>query len=349
MQRRRLTQGLAAAWAVGGLPALAAGQPQADAAAAGVKVLRYAFSVAETSFDPAQISDLYSRTSPPHLRRAANLRPSRAAVQAQAADGRGDARGVGRLPHLHDPHPARHLLRRRSGVQGQPARARRRGLRLLVQAHRRPEAEEPGQSALEEEGIVGLQELRDEAVRTKKPFDYDSPVEGLRALDRYTLRVQAARAATALPRDLGGARHLRRGRARGGRVLRRRDHGASGGHRAVPARGMAAQLAHRARAQPRLPRARSTTPSRTPTTPRGRRLLKRFQGRRLPMIDRVEISIIEQSQPRWLSFVNGEQDVALPGADRVRRRRRCPSGKVAPEPRARGRAGLVARPAATSR
>jgi hypothetical protein len=29
------------------------------------KVLRYAFRVAETGFDPAQITDLYSRTSPP--------------------------------------------------------------------------------------------------------------------------------------------------------------------------------------------------------------------------------------------------------------------------------------------
>ncbi|MGI9154104.1 MAG: ABC transporter substrate-binding protein, partial [Rubrivivax sp.] len=35
----------------------------ATAAASGAsKTLRYAFQIAETSFDPAQISDLYSRT-----------------------------------------------------------------------------------------------------------------------------------------------------------------------------------------------------------------------------------------------------------------------------------------------
>ena len=35
---------------------------RADAAPAGQKVLRYAFRIAESSFDPAQITDLYSRT-----------------------------------------------------------------------------------------------------------------------------------------------------------------------------------------------------------------------------------------------------------------------------------------------
>jgi ABC-type transport system substrate-binding protein len=42
----------------------------------------------------------------------------------------------------------------------------------------------------------------------------------------------------------------------------------------------------------------------------GQALLARFKGRRLPMIDRVEISIVEEEQPRWLSFVNGEADLA---------------------------------------
>ncbi len=40
---------------------LAFGRAQAQAQAE-PKVLRYAFRIAETGFDPAQISDLYSRT-----------------------------------------------------------------------------------------------------------------------------------------------------------------------------------------------------------------------------------------------------------------------------------------------
>ena len=41
----------------------------------------------------------------------------------------------------------------------------------------------------------------------------------------------------------------------------------------------------------------------------GQALLARFKGRRLPMVDRVEISIIEEAQPRWLTFLNGEHDL----------------------------------------
>jgi len=46
----------------------------------------------------------------------------------------------------------------------------------------------------------------------------------------------------------------------------------------------------------------------------GQALLARFKGRRLPMVDRVEISIVSESQPRWLSFLGGRFDhIALPG------------------------------------
>jgi len=61
----------------------------------------------------------------------------------------------------------------------------------------------------------------------------------------------------------------------------------------------------------------------------GQALLARFKGRRLPMVDRVEISIIEEEQPRWLSFVNGEADVAYRvGYQYVTLA--MPNGKVAP-------------------
>jgi len=44
----------------------------------------------------------------------------------------------------------------------------------------------------------------------------------------------------------------------------------------------------------------------------GQALLQRFKGRRLPMVDRVEVSIIEETQPRWLSFLNREFDLIFP-------------------------------------
>jgi ABC-type oligopeptide transport system substrate-binding subunit len=75
------------------------------------KVLRVALRSAETGFDPAMISDLYSRTiTPPifealygydHLARAAKVKPLTAV----------GARGVGRLSHLDHPYRARYLFR----------------------------------------------------------------------------------------------------------------------------------------------------------------------------------------------------------------------------------------------
>ena len=41
---------------------------------------------------------------------------------------------------------------------------------------------------------------------------------------------------------------------------------------------------------------------------RGQQVLARLKGRKLPLVDRVELSIIDESQPRWLSFLNAEQD-----------------------------------------
>ena len=68
-----------------------------SAAAQSLKVLRYAFPVAETGFDPAQISDLYSRTvaanifeaplTYDYLARPAKVKPQTAASMPEISDG----------------------------------------------------------------------------------------------------------------------------------------------------------------------------------------------------------------------------------------------------------------------
>jgi len=35
----------------------------------------------------------------------------------------------------------------------------------------------------------------------------------------------------------------------------------------------------------------------------------RLKGKRIPLVDRVEVSIIDEQQPRWLAFLNGQVDV----------------------------------------
>ncbi len=73
----------------------------------------------------------------------------------------------------------------------------------------------------------------------------------------------------------------------------------------------------------------STTRIRTLTMPKARRCWRSLKGRKLPMIDRVEVSIIEEVQPRWLSFLNKQSDVAwLVPFDFVNTA--APNGKLAP-------------------
>jgi ABC-type transport system substrate-binding protein len=42
---------------------------------------------------------------------------------------------------------------------------------------------------------------------------------------------------------------------------------------------------------------------------KGQEILARQKGKRLPMVGRVEIYVIEEVQPRWLAFLNGDLDL----------------------------------------
>jgi ABC-type transport system substrate-binding protein len=71
----------------------------------------------------------------------------------------------------------------------------------------------------------------------------------------------------------------------------------------------------------------------------GQAIAAKLKGRRLPLLDRVEVYIMEEQQPRWLSFLNGQIDfvpvppeflsVAMPG------------GRVAPNLAKQGIRGQV--------
>src|SRR3982751_2597524 len=153
------------------------------------KVLRYAFEVAETSLDPAKINDLYSRTLTPHifeapytydhLARPVKIKPLTAEAMPQQSD---DYRTW--------------TIRIRPGIffAADPAfKGKRRELvaQDYVYSFKRfadPATKSPVWSGLETEGYLGLNELRQRALADKKPFDYDHEIEGVRALDRFTLR-----------------------------------------------------------------------------------------------------------------------------------------------------------------
>ena len=330
MKRRRLAGGLAAAWAVGAWPAGAAGPARDAAAGSGAdKVLRYAFPIAETGFDPAQISDLYSRIvtahifdsmlTYDHLARPLRLKPLVAESMPEVTD---DFRTF--------------TFRLRPGIffAADPAfgsAPRELVAADFVYAMKRiydPRLKSPSQSSLEDEGILGLQELADRALKSAGPFAYDEEVEGLRTLDRYTLRV---RLRAPRPRHLyvWAARDVMGAVARevveryGEQIM---DHPVGSGPFRLAEWRRSSRIV--------LARNPSYREDRYAAEPNaddaeGQDVLRRFQGRRLPMLDRVEISIIEQAQPRWLSFLNGSQDFL----ERVPNEfvdQAVPLGKVAP-------------------
>lgn len=323
---RRETLALAAA------PWLA---PRASASAEdGKRVLRYAFLVAETGFDPAQVSDIYSRIVTGHifeaplaydyLARPFKLKPNTAAAMPEVAD---DFRTF--TFHLKpgiffadDP-----------AFGGKPRELVAADYVYTLKRIYDPKLKSPGQNNLEDEGIIGLRELREAALKGK-PFDYDSPVEGLQALDRYTLRV---RLRESRPRhlltwaggDTFGAVAREVVEAYGDRIA---DHPVgTGPFRLVEWRRSSRMVLER------NPRFREVLYDAQPNADdaEGQAMLAKYKGRRLPMVDRVEIAVIEESQPRWLAFLNGEQNF-LERLPNDYSGVAIPAGKVAPSLAKRG-------------
>ena len=254
ISRRTVVAGAAAA-AVAPRLARAGGADDGVGTPAPAKVLRYAFEVAETSLDPVKVSDLYSRTLTPHIFEALYTydhlaRPVK--IKPLTADG---------MPQHSDDYRV-WTVRVRPGIYfaSDPAfKGQRRELvaQDYVYAIKRfadPANKSPAWSSLENEGLVGLNELRQRGIDEKKPFAYDQ--RGRRVARARPLHdpLRGEGTAPALPPDACSERSAGRGSARGGRLLRRPDRGPSGRHRPVQADSVAAQLVHRFRAQPRLSR-----------------------------------------------------------------------------------------------
>jgi ABC-type transport system substrate-binding protein len=155
--------------------------------------------------------------------------------------------------------------------------------------------------------IKGMAALRAEAEKSGR-FDYDREVEGLRAIDRYTLRIELTQPApnftyflTLCPIGCAVAREVVE--AYGDRIA---EH---------PVGTNAFRLTQYARSSKmvfeRNPNFRDQHYDAQPPAgdPVAQKIAARLAGRRLPMIDRVEVSIVEEAQPRWLAFLNAEHDL----------------------------------------
>ncbi len=304
--------------------------PAAAEGATARKVYRYSFNTAESGFDPAQISDVYSRTVTPHIfeglyRYDPLARPIK--VVPLTADG---------MP-VNSPDFRVWTVKVKPGIyfQSDPAfKGQKHELVAedYVYSYKRfadPAVKSPAWSWMETFSFLGLAELRKEALDSKKPFDYDKPIAGLRALDRYTIQFSMKDPS---PRFVTGALS---GGDLTGAVAREVAEFYGDKIPAHPVGTGPFKLAQWRRssfiALDRSPEFREMFYDAEPAADdaEGQAILKRLKGKRLPIIDRVEISIIEEAQPRWLTFLKGDIDLidALP-AEFIQQA--MPGGKVAP-------------------
>jgi ABC-type transport system substrate-binding protein len=330
--RRRANHALAAAALATTLPALAQ-EPAAPAPRQ--KVLRYAFRVAESSLDPVKINDLYSRTLTPHifeslykfdyLARPVKIKPLTALGEPVTSD---DFRvwTVRVQPGIYFASDPAFKGKRRELVAQDYVYALKR--------FADPANKSPAWSGLESDKYVGLAELRKSGLDRKQPFDYDREIEGVRALDRYTVQFKLEEprprfAENFAASDLFGAVAREVVEFYGDQVDAHPV--GTGPFRLVQWRRSSFI------ALERNPEYREVFYDAEPAADdaEGQALVARFKGRRLPMIDRVEISIIEEEQPRWLSFLKGEADfIERVAFDFINTA--MPGGKVAPNLAKRG-------------
>ena len=331
--KRRDTLALGAALA---LPAL---ELAAQTAPAGQKVLRIVFPVAETGFDPVRLSDVYSVTVTSHifdaayefdhLARPVKLRPRVAAAMPEhSADHRvWTVRLKPGIFFADDPAF--------KGPDGRPVR-RELVAQDFVYTWKRfadPANKSPNWPSVDELKLLGMAALRKRALDEKKPFDYDSEIEGLRALDRYTVQYTLAdprpRFAEALAVSATfGAVAREVVEFYGDKIV---EHPVgTGPYKLVQWRRSSLIVLER---NPHY-RERLWDADPAADDAEGQAILRRMKGRRLPLVDRVEISIIEEAQPRWLSFLNAQVDlVAVPQEFAPLA---MPGGKLAPHLAKRG-------------
>jgi ABC-type transport system substrate-binding protein len=295
------------------LPALLAGLILASALHAALaqdKVLRYAFKVAETGFDPAQVTDKYSKDilggildAPLEYdfgARPFKLRPATLAEMPEiSADFKTITMKVRPGIYFSDDPAFKGVKRELTAAD----------YAYSIKRHYDPRWKSGNLYLLENAKILGLSELRRELMKAKKPFDYDHEVEGLKLLDRYTLQIKLGAGDPRFIYQFSDAGFL-------GAVAREvvefygdkiMEHPVgTNAFRLVEWRRNSRVVLEK---NPNFRDARYAEIAPPDASDKLKAEVAALQGRKLPMVDRVIIDIVEEAQPRWLSFLRGEADV----------------------------------------
>ena len=300
---RKLSRALLIAAGLGATIVAAATAAAADMS----KTIRTAFIVAETGFDPQATSDLYSDS----LQRAIFeplygfdylARPYKRAPRTAEA-----------MPEITDAGRS-WTIKVKPGIYfaDDPAfKGRKRELTAAdyVYAWKRlidPRIRSPFAWYVEGK-IVGADAIIESAKKTGR-FDYDAPMEGLRTLDRYTLRLQLKE-----PDYIMLGYMTQTQMAAVAREVIEAYGDANGWAQANPVGTGPYRLKSWRRGQQIVLEANPNYRDETfpdSSDPADRELVVKMRGKKLPIVGRIEISIIEESNPRLLAFNSGALDYA---------------------------------------
>jgi ABC-type transport system substrate-binding protein len=307
---------------------VSSGHLLAQPAAPAGKTLNVAFRSPETSFDPVQTNSDQNSTvviaqileaplTYDYLARPVQLLPNTAAALPEvSADGRSfTVRLKPGIFFADDP-----------AFNGKPRELVAQDHVYALKRFYDPRWNSSDLYVFESLKLPGLTELRNQAVKSGKPFDYDTEVEGVRALDRYTYRIRLGEAD---PRFVYTLAQPTFSCAVAREVVER--YGADiGGHPVGtgPFRLKSWRRGSRIELE-RSPYFRKTRYEGTPAAePWAQAIAARLRGKTLPLVDNVVFHVVEEEQPRWLSFLNGSYAwLEVPGGFR---QLAAPRGELAP-------------------
>jgi len=309
---------------------LFAGEGAAQSGPGSAKTLRIVFQSPEASLDPATVSDEVSISITEniiepllrydYLARPAKLIPNTAEALPVVSDGGLAYTFRLRKGLFFTPDPA---------FQGKTRELTAADYAYSLRRHFDPKHRSPSLWLFAGK-IAGADALREAAQRSGR-YDYDAAIEGLTTPDRYTLRIRLTRP----DRNFAHVFAM----AISGAVAREvvEFYGADvGGHPVGTGPFVLKEYRRQNKAVLEAnPQFRQMRFQSEPGADAERQALaKKMQGKRLPLVQRVEVSIIEEAQSRWLAFLNGEIDVLPLPRDLAELAHR--QGTLTPELAARG-------------
>ncbi len=153
--------------------------------------------------------------------------------------------------------------------------------------------------------IVGADEAREKAVKTGK-FNYDAPIAGLEVVDRYTLKIHLKSPDLRFPYVLAVPNTT---------AMAREVVEAYGNDIGAHPVGTGPYMLGQYKRSSRIELVANPGYRRVVYAPSGpipaafEAVAEGLKGKRLPLVPRVEISIIEEAQAQWLAFLNAELDL----------------------------------------